>query len=62
MATYHAVLNQSVSAVIDVEADNLDDAIDKAYADAPSSLCHHCADKVEMSNDWEIYDVEEVKP
>ena len=60
MSIYRVNLTQSVSAVIDIEADCEDDAIDTALEQAPNSLCHHCANHVEMSNDWELNCVDEV--
>ena len=59
MSTYHVLLHQTVGTVLDVEAESTEDAIEKAYAEAPSSLCHHCAREVEMGNDWEIFDITE---
>ena len=60
MSLYRVNLTQTVSAVIDVEADNEDDAIDSAHEQAPNSLCNHCANHVEMSDDWELNRVDEV--
>lgn len=60
MSLYRVNLTQSVSAVIDVEADSEDDAIDAAHEQAPNSLCNHCANHVEMSNDWELNCVDAV--
>lgn len=59
MSLYRVNLTQSVSAVIDVEADCEDDAIDAAHNQAPNSLCNHCANHIEMSNDWELNAIEQ---
>lgn len=52
--SYTVYFSQSAgTAVRDVEADDAEDAIDKAYDDLPGGLCHQCAARIDLAGDWE---------
>lgn len=61
---YRVVLEQIASTVIDVEADDIDAAIDEAWQEAPSGLCAQCSGwnnppGVNLAGEWEasvVYD------
>jgi hypothetical protein len=65
MAKYLVDLTATASTTITVEADNPDDAADKAYAAGTPTLCAQCSGwnnppGVELSGDWEVAGVEAV--
>lgn len=58
MTTYRVYLETYASTAITVEADDPDEALDKAYERAPSRLCHQCTGYgglpgIELAGDWE---------
>lgn len=53
MTEFRVFLVASASMTIDVTADSLDEAMDKAYNEAYVSLCHQCDDYVDFSDDWQ---------
>jgi len=53
MTEYTVYFSQSAEAIIRVEADDPDDAIDRAWDQLPGSLCHQCAEDVQLAGDWE---------
>lgn len=63
MTTYRVYLETTVSTAVEVEADDIDAAIEKALeADMPW-LCHQCSsqdnsdgDCLEMSDVWDVVD------
>lgn len=61
MPKYRLYFTNSISSVVEVEADDLDDAIDEAYDRLPSSPCAYCAGMglgndpgFEIDGDWEL--------
>jgi predicted Zn-dependent protease with MMP-like domain len=50
---YTVYFTQTASAEVKVEAGDYNDAIERAWEDLPSSLCHHCASQVDLLGDWE---------
>ncbi len=53
MNTYRVYFATEASSVVTVEAEDRDDAIDKAYERHYVSLCHQCAHEVELG-DFEV--------
>lgn len=54
MSEYAVIFISTASASVRVEADDADEAIDKAWdAGPPTSLCHQCARAVDLSGEWE---------
>lgn len=49
--TVHFVTCASTS--VRVQAEDPDDAIDRAYGDVYASLCHQCSRQLEVAGDWE---------
>jgi hypothetical protein len=51
------------SCVIKVDADNPADAREKASAafqeEGPGGLCHHCAQQIDLGDDWEQEEFED---
>lgn len=43
MPKYRVTMSATINQSITIEADNEDDAIDRAYEEAPGDLCAHCA-------------------
>ena len=41
------------SPCIEVDAEDYEEATDKAWNQLPGSLCHQCAGEVDLSGDWE---------
>lgn len=62
---YRVYLQQMASVAITVEADSREEAMDKAYDQAPGGLCAHCAGAfssdpgIDLSGDWEIANEDE---
>lgn len=54
---YKVYLNGHASASVEVEADDIDEAREKAENEVYVSLCHQCAHEVEVSDDWETHSV-----
>lgn len=46
---------------VEVEADNAEDAEKKAYESAHVSICHQCADHIEIGELGEVYEVTEIE-
>lgn len=62
MTTYRVYLQQMAGTAVTVEADDEDQAIDKAYDNAPSGLCAQCAGfgqspGIDLSGDWQLDEV-----
>lgn len=58
MSTYRIYFTTGASTVVEVEADDLDSAIDLAYDSVPSGVCAQCAGwgggpGIELGDDWE---------
>ena len=53
MPEYTVTFTTVASVNVRVEADDVDDAIDKAWDDAAITLCHQCARKVEVGDELE---------
>lgn len=54
MSEYTVHFIQTASAAITrVEAEDTDDAIEKAWDRLPGPLCHQCARDVELAGEWE---------
>ena len=61
MAQFTIYFTQTASCAIEVEAEDLDEAIDLAYEQVPSGLCAHCAGfgseaGIDLAGDWEPLD------
>lgn len=57
MSTYSVYLESTVSTVVEVECDSLDDLDDVLWEEVPGSLCHQCARTHETSGEWEVVTV-----
>lgn len=53
MSTYTVCFVSTASTTVDVEADDPDEAIDKACQEVYVSICHQCNRNFELSGDWE---------
>ena len=42
MSSYRIYFHETLSTSVEVEADNLEDAIDEAYANLPGGICAQC--------------------
>lgn len=61
---YRVYLQQMAGTAITVEADSREEAMDKAYDNAPAGLCAHCSGfgsrpGIDLAGDWEIADENE---
>lgn len=65
MPEFTVHFTQTASTSVTVEADDLEAAIEAAWSQAPSGLCHQCSSSrygtpgVELAGDWEpesVYD------
>jgi hypothetical protein len=52
MAEYAIHWSTWANAYTEVEADSLEEAVQASYEHLPGSLCHQCADKVDVGDDW----------
>ncbi len=67
MATYRVNYTSGAFLSIAVEADNEEDAIDKAYEEVPSGVCAQCSGwgekwSLDVGDDWELLPSEEGSP
>lgn len=61
---YRVSMVQTASTMVEVEAEDIDDAIDKAWQEAPGGLCAQCSGwnnppGVDLAGEWEasvVYD------
>lgn len=53
MSEYTVWFSTPAEAAVTVQADDPDDAIEKAYNDLPGSLCHQCAHDYQVGGEWE---------
>jgi len=53
MATYSITWSTSANAYTEVEADSIDEAREASANLLPGSLCHQCAGKIDVGDDWE---------
>lgn len=61
MSTYRIYFNTGASSVVEVEADDLEAAIEAAYDELPSGVCARCAGwgsgpGIDLGGDWEVDD------
>lgn len=59
MSTYRIYFNTGALTTIQVEAEDLESAIDAAYDELPSGLCAQCAGwgsqpGIDLGDDWEV--------
>lgn len=62
MTEYRLYFNNSVSSVVTVEAESIDEAVDLAYDELPTSLCASCEGwgsqpGVSLDGEWIVDDV-----
>jgi hypothetical protein len=58
MATYQIYFTQTASTVVNVEADDFEEAIELAYNKLPAGLCAQCSGwgrgpAIDLSGEWE---------
>lgn len=55
MSNYYVPFYTYASAGVEVEAESVEEAIEKAWDafDGPS-LCHHCSNGLDLNGDWEM--------
>lgn len=55
MSKYTVYFDQVASTAVEVEADDYDEAIEKAEIEAyiEACICHQCARHIDLSGDWE---------
>src|SRR5690606_22745350 len=59
MSTYRIYLTQTASCSVEVEADDFEEATEKAYDLVPSGLCAHCSGwgqsvGIDLGGGWEV--------
>lgn len=59
---YRVAMVQTASTMVEVEAEDVDDAIDKAWQEAPGGLCAQCSGwghgpGIDLAGDWEPSEV-----
>ena len=53
MSEYTVYFSRPAEAIVRAEAEDPEDAIDKAWDDLPGALCHQCAGDYQLAGEWE---------
>ena len=54
MPKYNVTVFYTATAIVEVEAENPQDAAEEAYCDAPISVCHQCAGKFDIGDAYKV--------
>lgn len=51
---YRVYLSTGATAIVEVEADDVEAAVEAAWQDVPSSLCRQCARSIDLGDEWDV--------